>query len=118
MSEEKNYLEDDAPKENSIDYPPVFPCTICGHDTLREKGDSYYKYSYRCVNKKCHRSGNPLYGTIFTSEIADRVDGGLQLFGVANKREKDKRYVVTYKNGNFSIQWIDDETGELYFKKL
>ena len=98
----------------NLQYPKKFPCTICGQNTLREEGDNYYKYSYRCVNKKCHRNKSLLYGKCFEFDGEKDEEGNMIERGTDASTKEKKYYIITYKNGNFSIEFFKQNERKLF----
>jgi tRNA G26 N,N-dimethylase Trm1 len=103
-------------------YPLKFPCTSCGKETIREKGDDYYKFSYRCVNKKCCGNTNNLYGPMFTPSLSyENKDGTLYEIGINATGEEKIYYKITYIDGNFILDYlfkfINDKKIIIYQKK-
>lgn len=61
-----------------IMYPKEIPCIDCAEMKdgavvvngimMREKGDNFYPFKYRCNKKGCHRAKTPIYGIQNTIE--------------------------------------------------
>lgn len=108
-------------KEYNWYWPKQYPCTICGQNTKREDGDNHYKHKYRCVNKKCHRYDNPLYGAMRSDKDIeygeDTCSGKKIRYSIDNVNLKIlKREVVKKSNTEKRIQ--ENEKSKVILNKL